>query len=100
MSLHGQKGLNKKDKKGWHYDKILVHLKKIGLYGVYMEKFDAIHIMVLKKTIVLKLSLSHYFTLNKCQTCFWTNEVFKHVKVVVTLIILNVTQPLIRSKIN
>ncbi len=28
MSLHGKKGLSKKIKKRWHYDKILVHLKK------------------------------------------------------------------------
>ncbi len=26
MSLHGEKGLGKKDRKGWHCDKILVHL--------------------------------------------------------------------------
>jgi len=26
----GKKRLDKKDKKGWHCDKILVHLKKIG----------------------------------------------------------------------
>ncbi len=30
MSLHGKKGLGKKYKKWWHYDKILVHLKKFG----------------------------------------------------------------------
>ncbi len=28
MSLHGKKGLGKKDRKRWCYDKILVHLKK------------------------------------------------------------------------
>jgi hypothetical protein len=28
MFLHGRKGLGKKDKKGWRYDKILVHLEK------------------------------------------------------------------------
>jgi len=28
VSLHGKKRLGKKDRKKWHYDKILVHLKK------------------------------------------------------------------------
>jgi hypothetical protein len=93
-----KKGWSKKDRKGWHYDKILVHLKEFGLYSVYMDKFGAIHIIVLKQTIIFILSLSHYFTLSKCQTCFWTNEAFKHVKVVVTLVIFNVTWPLIKSK--
>jgi hypothetical protein len=32
VSLHGKKGLNKEDKKRWHCDKILVHLKKFGPY--------------------------------------------------------------------
>jgi len=30
--LHDRKGLGKKDRKGWHCDKILVHLKKIALF--------------------------------------------------------------------
>jgi hypothetical protein len=30
VSLHGKKGLGKKDRKGWHCDKILVHFKKLG----------------------------------------------------------------------
>jgi hypothetical protein len=30
VSLHSKKWLGKKDKKGWHYDKILVHLKKFA----------------------------------------------------------------------
>jgi hypothetical protein len=30
MSLHAKKGLGKKDKKGWHCDKILIHLKKFA----------------------------------------------------------------------
>ncbi len=29
MFLHGKKGLGKKDRKRWHYDKILVHLKNL-----------------------------------------------------------------------
>jgi len=28
VSLHDKKGLGKEDKKGWCYDKILIHLKK------------------------------------------------------------------------
>ncbi len=30
MSLHGKKGLGKKNRKGWHYNKILVHLKEFA----------------------------------------------------------------------
>jgi hypothetical protein len=30
VSLHGKKGLGKKDKKKCHCDKILVHLKEFG----------------------------------------------------------------------
>jgi hypothetical protein len=30
VSLHGKKGLGKKDKKKWHCDKILVHLKEFA----------------------------------------------------------------------
>ncbi len=30
MSLQGKKRLGKKDRKGWHYDEILVHLKEFG----------------------------------------------------------------------
>jgi hypothetical protein len=30
VSLHDKKGIGKKDKKRWHCDKILVHLKKIA----------------------------------------------------------------------
>ncbi len=30
MFLHGKKGLGKKDRKGWHHEKILVHLKEFG----------------------------------------------------------------------
>jgi hypothetical protein len=30
VSLHGKKGLSERDKKRWHYDKILIHLKKFG----------------------------------------------------------------------
>jgi len=30
VSLHGKKWLGKKNKKKWHYEKILVHLKKFG----------------------------------------------------------------------
>jgi hypothetical protein len=35
VSLHGKKRLGKKDKKGWHYDKILVHFSKIGTLKVF-----------------------------------------------------------------
>ncbi len=38
MFLHGKKWLGEKDKKGWRYDKILVHLKKfapLGDFDVY-----------------------------------------------------------------
>jgi hypothetical protein len=30
MFLHGKKGLGRKDKKWWYYDKILVHLKEFA----------------------------------------------------------------------
>jgi hypothetical protein len=30
VSLHGKKELGKKDRKWWHGDKILVHLKEFG----------------------------------------------------------------------
>jgi hypothetical protein len=30
VSLHGKKKLGEKDKKWWHCDKILVHLKEFG----------------------------------------------------------------------
>ncbi len=30
MSLHGKKGLGKKDRKGWCCDKILIHLKEFA----------------------------------------------------------------------
>ncbi len=30
MSLHGKKGLGKKNRKGWRCDKILVHLKEFA----------------------------------------------------------------------
>ncbi len=30
VSLHGEEGLGKKDKKRRHYDKILVHLKEFA----------------------------------------------------------------------
>ncbi len=33
MSLHGKKRLGKKYRKGWHHDKILVHLKKFTPYS-------------------------------------------------------------------
>ncbi len=35
MSLHGKKRLRKKDRKGWHCDKILVHFKK------FVPKYEA-----------------------------------------------------------
>ncbi len=46
MFLHGKKGLGKKDKKGWHCDKILVHLKKFtplnfAINGKYSKNFYA-----------------------------------------------------------
>jgi hypothetical protein len=31
VSLHGKNGLGKKVRIGWHYDKILVHPKQLGL---------------------------------------------------------------------
>jgi hypothetical protein len=40
MSLHDKKGLGKKDRNGWHCDKILVHLKKFGpISGTIFECF-------------------------------------------------------------
>ncbi len=30
MTLHGKKEINKKDRKGWHCDKISIHLIKFG----------------------------------------------------------------------
>ncbi len=41
MSLHGKKGLGKKDRKRWRYDKILVHLKKFGPIWIYAHSFNA-----------------------------------------------------------
>ncbi len=31
MFLHGKKRLGKKDRKGWHYDKILVPIEQCGV---------------------------------------------------------------------
>jgi hypothetical protein len=43
VSLHGKKGLGKKDKKRWHCDKILVHHKEFGPIGhVSLDDADAI----------------------------------------------------------
>jgi hypothetical protein len=38
VSLHGKKGLGKKDRKGWHCDKILVHLKEFGPSMTWSKK--------------------------------------------------------------
>ncbi len=38
MSLHGKKGLGKKDKKKVMCDKILVHLKKFAINTSYTKK--------------------------------------------------------------
>jgi hypothetical protein len=38
VSLHGKKGLGKKDRKRWHYDKILVYLKKFGPNRTWSKK--------------------------------------------------------------
>ncbi len=35
VSLHGKKRLGKKDRKGWHCDKILVHLKNLDLLSQF-----------------------------------------------------------------
>jgi hypothetical protein len=35
--LHGERGLGKKDKKGWSCDKILVHLKKFGPLSYFIK---------------------------------------------------------------
>jgi hypothetical protein len=35
MSLHGKKELGKKERKGWHCDKILVHLKEFAPINVH-----------------------------------------------------------------
>ncbi len=37
MSLHGKKGLSKKDRKWWCYDKILIHFKKNSLVYNYIK---------------------------------------------------------------
>ncbi len=37
MSLHDKKKLDKKGRKGWHCDKILVHLKEFGPGNKNME---------------------------------------------------------------
>jgi len=46
-TLHGKKRISKKDRKGWCYDKILVHLKEFRLK--YMMKLE------LKKQIQWKI---------------------------------------------
>jgi len=39
VSLHGKQVLGKNDKKGWHYDKILLHLQNFGPKKIMTKKF-------------------------------------------------------------
>ncbi len=60
MSLHSKNGLGKKIKKGWHCDKILVHLKELGLglvspkeimKLVHKPSFAALHSILFKNVL-------------------------------------------------
>ncbi len=87
MSLHGKKRLGKKDRKGWHYDKILVHFKEFGpkyhLFGTNLnEDYGIIQFKIIHVTMVIFHMCINIFVYNhkhknpkKSKTKFqWTTK--------------------------
>ncbi len=57
--IHGKKGLDKKDKKRWHYDKILVHLNKFAPIMIMGSSIPKMKFEHLRKDF-------HVFTYSLC----------------------------------
>ncbi len=83
MSLHGKKGLGKKDRKWWHCDKIFVHIKKFAPFRPFTI-MNWNFIVELDSKFGSNFMFQSFKHMNVCiyHVCGWRTNIVNFIRVV------------------